>query len=212
MVSLTPAKVPRVRPRSRTPARDATESSNSSTSRPAAEETVAETAKLIPGTEPINPPSKGRSVKHVSGKDAAMNAAKDEKHKVRDSKNRAARAAKEDEKAGRGTVGDTPEEAARAATAAAAAVATSKALADATAAASERASERVSSKSRGRASGGKHPSWDDTKESVTTSIGIAGSHTEMIQVHECNKTFLCCAPCWLQLFKLEDELYMKFCN
>ena len=56
----------------------------------------------------------GWTVKHVSAKDAAMNAAKDEKRDAREAKVRAARAARADAKAGRGTVADSPEEASKA--------------------------------------------------------------------------------------------------
>jgi hypothetical protein len=56
----------------------------------------------------------GWTVKHVSGKDAAMNAAKDEKREARETKLRAARAARADAKAGRGIVADSPEEASKA--------------------------------------------------------------------------------------------------
>ena len=58
--------------------------------------------------------SQGWTVKHVSAKDAAMNAAKDEKRDARDAKLRAARTARAEAKAGRGTVADSPEEASKA--------------------------------------------------------------------------------------------------
>lgn len=143
---------------------------------------AAEEAKTeVAADAATKPPSKGWSVKHVSGKDAAMNAEYREKHDAKDSKLRAARAAREDEKAGRGTVGDTPEEAAKAAVAAEAAAATSSALAEATTEATKKGSSK-DRKKKSSSSSGKHPSWPETKDSVETSIGISGSHTEMIQV------------------------------
>ena len=176
MVSLTPLKTRSTKPVSLAAGQPST--SESSVAEPRAEVAVE-----------AAPPSKGWSVKHISGKDSAMNAEYREKHDEKESKLRASRAAREDEKAGRGTVGDTPEEAAKAAAAAEAAAAVSSALAVATAEASKLGSGKERKKLKEqkehkeqKKSGGKHPSWTDTEESVETSIGIAGSHTEMIQV------------------------------
>ena len=106
MASLTPPRPPATR--SGTPGSgDSNKKADDPSSKPASPDVMVDATGRSSTTH-------GWTVKHVSGKDAAMNAAKDEKRDARDAKLRAARAARADAKAGRGTVADSPEEASKA--------------------------------------------------------------------------------------------------